>query len=78
MGFMKDEMIFYGFRVIVLILLNECGEWDVDVIEVELGYVGVDEVRCVYYCVKYWDEWIWMFEWWVDKICVFLEFQIGG
>lgn len=33
MGFIKDEVIVYGLWVIVLIMFNESGFWNLDVIE---------------------------------------------
>ncbi|WP_299809714.1 integrase arm-type DNA-binding domain-containing protein [uncultured Roseibium sp.] len=68
MGFTKEEMTSHGFRATASTLLNECGKWNPDAIEAELGHVGADEVRRAYHRAAYWGERVQMGEWWSAQI----------
>lgn len=56
MGYISDEMIGYGFCVMVSIFFNEFGKWLFDVIECVFVYGDSDKVCVVYYCGVYWKE----------------------
>ena len=68
MGFSKDEASSHGFRSSATSLLNECGKWDKDAIEVEMAHIGADQVRRAYHRARYWDERIEMADWWAAWI----------
>lgn len=68
MGFSKEEMTSHGFRATASTLLNECGKWNPDAIEAELGHVGADEVRRAYHRAAYWEERVNMGEWWSCEV----------
>ncbi len=68
LGYSGDEATAHGFRATASTLLNECGRWSPDAIEVELGHVGADEVRRAYHRALYWDERSKMAAWWACEI----------
>jgi integrase len=67
LGFEKDEMTGHGFRSAASSMLNECGLWNPDAIERQLGHVDNDSVRRAYARADFWDERVRMMAWWADK-----------
>lgn len=68
LGYANDDATAHGFRATASTLLNECGKWQPDAIEAELGHMGADEIRKAYHRASYWAERVNMAEWWADEI----------
>ena len=58
----------HGFRASASSLLNECGQWNEDAIEAELGHMGSNHVRRAYHRARYWEERVQMANWWAGQI----------
>jgi integrase len=68
MGFTEDEMSGHGFRAVASTILNECGKWNADAIEVQLAHVENDAVRRAYHRADYWRERVSMMRFWADHL----------
>jgi integrase len=68
MGFTEDEMSGHGFRAVASTILNECGKWNADAIEVQLAHVENDSVRRAYHRADYWRERVSMMRFWADHL----------
>lgn len=73
LGFTKDEATSHGFRASASSLLNECGMWQDDAIEAELGHKEENEVRRAYHRSRYWEERVRMAEWWAGEVLKMAE-----
>ena len=68
MGFDQAQQTAHGFRASASTMLNECGKWSSDAIEVELAHIDTNAVRRAYHRATYWDERSKMAEWWSDEV----------
>lgn len=64
----KGRHTSHGFRSSASSLLNECGLWDADAIEVELSHIERDQSRRPYHRARYKEERVEMAEWWSQQI----------
>jgi hypothetical protein len=56
MGFKNQDMTSHGFRASASSMLNECGLWNADAIELQLAHVDGDSVRRAYARAEFWGE----------------------
>jgi len=73
LGYGKDEMTGHGFRAAASSLLNECGHWNADAIEVQLAHVGNNAIRRPYARSDFWDERVLMMSYWADRLDIIRE-----
>jgi integrase len=75
LGYAKEDMSSHGFRAAASSLLNECGKWNADAIEVQLAHVEANAVRKAYARAEYWSERVKMMAYWADRLD---ELRRGG
>ncbi len=73
LGYGKDEMTGHGFRAAASSLLNECGHWNADAIEVQLAHVDNNAIRRPYARSDFWDERVLMMSYWADRLDIIRE-----
>lgn len=68
LGYSKDEMTGHGFRSMASTILNECGLWHQDAIEIQLAHGPRDKVRASYNFAQRLPERRRMMQWWADHL----------